>query len=159
MQDSAIQDQATFNMATATIERMNNLLKDINLHARSGMLIPWMFDLDQLYKEVIYFVKKKPNSDALTKKRKEVKEIYKDFKKKIIEHKIYPKTQEFEEDLMEFFDRVLALKFPFIQDTVDKLDEVLDEFEIKIRMNMGVYKLLMPDKSDPRFAFGKGSMG
>ena len=149
-----------FNMAVATLQRIDNLLKDINDHSRAGFFTVWMQDLNALYKETIPFVEITEDKTKLDVLKKRLLDAYKKFKIEIIRNNIKPKSDNYnDENLHEFFDRVLSFKHPFLNEFIENLDAMLDEFEIALRMLLKKYHLLMPSKSDPKFALGRGHYG
>jgi len=149
-----------FNMAVATLQRIDNLLKDINDHSRAGFFTVWMQDLNALYKETIPFVEVSDDKIKIDILRKKLLGIYKSFKIEILKNNIKPRSDNYsDENLHEFFDRVLSFKYPFLNNLIEGFDIGLDEFEIELRMMLNKYHLLMPSKSDPKFAIGRGHYG
>ena len=149
------QHDSPFNMALSTLERMNKLLNDVNEHTRKGKYVEWHMDLNQLYKELYYFVSKKKEDLLETEKQRNIINN--------IWNEIGIELNNLELTSTKMFDYQSIIETGLKRTKSNRLSGLinifvgyLDEYEIQLRLMMGKYKLLMPDKSDPRFALGKG---
>jgi|ETNvirnome_2_300_1030623.scaffolds.fasta_scaffold00142_35 hypothetical protein len=149
------QHDSPFNMALSTLERMNKLLNDVNEHTRKGKYVEWYMDLNQLYKELYYFVSKKKEDLLETEKQRNIINN--------IWNEIGIELNNLELTSTKMFDYQSIIETGLKRTKSNRLSGLinifvgyLDEYEIQLRLMMGKYKLLMPDKSDPRFALGKG---
>lgn len=132
------QEGAVFNMAVATLQRINYYLQLANYSSFNDSLIDWKRALDVIYREAITIeksVKTKGNIKQIADIKKKVDESYK----------------EFLSDLQLRRDKIVSEKHPITTD----LKVLLNRYEIKLRELLSSKGLLMPTKEDPRFALGK----
>ena len=116
-------DKSAFNMGLATLERINILLKEIELAAYQNDYQSWARKLINLYKELRPFTRKNLQ-----------------MRNKIDAKMLYAKK----------IDR--AMDFKSVTINTQESEKELDSIEMELRDLIMEYDLLMPRKDDPRFA-------
>lgn len=115
-----------WNMAIATLQRIDNILTAITVDAADFKLSNWLIGLKSLKRELWPWLN--------DKEKKKIKEDITECDKKIY---------EFSKEKPKSFAKG---KYP------DGLYDKLDELDLYIRTMLKVYHFLLPEKSDPSHA-------
>jgi len=117
---------ASYNMAVAYVERLNELIKDVNYSARLEDLHTWKANLECLYRNLY----PKLSDEERIEGARLIKELM-DLDLQFKTSNPHPKG-----------------------DIENKFYLRLHETDLKLQLFMENHKLIMPDKDDPRFAMG-----
>lgn len=129
---------ASFNMAVATLIRMDEDLRKSKFYAEYGMLDCWKTSLDCLHREVTPFMDRPERSD-IKKIKFDINELLVKYQRMIDRQNMNPSLNT-KKITNAFYTK-------------------LYEYETFLRESMFKHDLLMPRKDDPRYAVGKRHYG
>jgi hypothetical protein len=126
-----------FNMALASLERLNDELRRSNQMARLGDLPMWKASLDVIYREIAHYIKKE---------KPEIQHNYVETRKKVNNFLLRNNMQVL--NARGFRKQNPEIQIA-VQENSNLLYSVLQEWEILLRRVMDKYGLLIPNKESP----------